>query len=118
MDNTDDHENSYALVFTDPGIPRPAPAFDMLPACQNPGYQQIVVVDKGAESSLDNALSSHKAFRLSNRQAMAEIKAVAQVVDGWQAHFRRLGGGDWDIELLHSSIDRHFLRDQRQWALR
>jgi serine/threonine-protein kinase HipA len=118
MDNTDDYEKNHALVFTDPGVPRLAPAFDMLPACQNLGYQQVGVGDKGAESSLESALSSHKAFRQSNRQAMAEIKAVAQVVDGWQAHFLCLGVGERDIELLHASIDRHFLRDQRQWALR
>ena len=117
MDDSDDHEKNHALVFTDPGVPRLAPAFDMLPACQNLGHQQIVVGGKGAGSSLDNALSSHKAFRLSNRQAMAEIKAVAQVVDGWQAHCRRPGVGDRDIELLHASIDRHFLRDQRHWAM-
>jgi serine/threonine-protein kinase HipA len=118
MDNTDDHEKNHALVFTDAVFPRLAPAFDMLPTCQNLGYQQIGVGARGAESSLENALSSHKAFRLSKQQALAEIKAVAQVVDGWQGHFERLGVGERDIEVLQGSIDRRFLREQREWALR
>jgi serine/threonine-protein kinase HipA len=118
MDNTDDHEKNHALVFPDTAAPRLAPAFDVLPVCQNLGYQQIGVGDKGAESSLENALSSRKAFRLSNRQALSEINAVAQVVDGWRPYFERLGVGARDIELLRASIDSPFLLDQRKWALR
>jgi len=77
-----------------------------------------VAQNRRSESSLENALSFHKAYRLSKQQALAEIQAVAQVVDGWQRHFERLGVGSRDVELLRASIDRRFLRDQRQWALR
>jgi serine/threonine-protein kinase HipA len=118
MDNTDDHEKNHALVFGDSAAPRLAPAFDMLPMCQNRGYQQIGVRVKGSESSLENAMSAHRAFRLSKQQAQAEISAVARMVDGWRMHFERVGVGARDIELLSASIDRHFLADQRKWAVR
>jgi len=118
MDNTDDHEKNHALVFSDTAFPRLAPAFDMLPTCQNLGYQQIGVGVNGSESSLENAISSRKAFRLSDLQARAEIHAVASVVDGWRQHFESAGLGTKDIELLSASIDRPFLLEQRKWALR
>jgi serine/threonine-protein kinase HipA len=118
MDNTDDHEKNHALVFGDSAAPRLAPAFDMLPMCQNRGYQQIGVRVKGSESSLENAMSAHRAFRLSKPQAQAEISAVARMVDGWRMHFERVGVGARDIELLSANIDRHFLADQRKWAVR
>jgi len=118
IDNTDDHEQNHALVFVDPARPRLAPAFDMLPTCQNLGYQQIGVGAQGAVSSLENALGAHKAFRLTHRQATDEICAVAQVVDGWRRHFEQVGVSASDIERIAGSIDRPFLRDQRQWALR
>lgn len=101
-----------------PAIYELAPAFDMLPMCRNLGYQQMGVGEKGSESSLENAMSAHRAFRLSSQQAQAEISAVARVVDGWRAHFERAGVRARDIELLSASIDRHFLAEQRKWALR
>ena len=85
---------------------------------QNLDYHQIGVGEKGGESSLENAMSSYKAFRLSNDQARAEINAVARVVEGWRLHFERLGVGEPDIERLGASIDRPFLLDQRKWAVR
>jgi hypothetical protein len=47
-----------------------------------------------------------------------EISAVARMVDGWRMHFERVGVGARDIESLSASIDRHFLADQRKWAVR
>jgi len=116
MDNTDDHEKNHALVFSKGELPRLAPAFDMLPSCQNLGYQQIGVGERGAESTLENAMSSHKAFRLSKAQARTEIRAVATVVDGCRKHFESLGSGMRDLEMLSASIDRPFLLEQRKWA--
>ena len=116
MDNTDDHEKNHALVFIDGASPRLAPAFDVLPSCQNLGYQQMGVGERGAESTLENAMSSHKAFRLSLAQARTEVRTVANVVDGWREHFESLGVSARDIEMLRASIDRPFLLEQRKWA--
>lgn len=57
MDNTDDHEKNHALVFDDGHQPLLAPAFDLLPSCQNLGYQQIGVGARVSESTQENAMS-------------------------------------------------------------
>ena len=88
----------------------------MLPSCQNLGYQQIGVGERGAESTLENALSAHKAFRLSADQARSAMAQVAHAVDGWRLHFESLGVSARDIEMLSASIDRPFLMEQRRWA--
>lgn len=116
MDNTDDHEKNHALVFSESGSPRLAPAFDVLPSCQNLGYQQIGVGERGAESTLENALSAYKAFRLSADQARSAMAQVAHAVDGWRPHFESVGVNERDIEMLSNSIDRPFLLEQRRWA--
>jgi serine/threonine-protein kinase HipA len=116
MDNTDDHEKNHALVFSEGELPRLAPAFDVLPSCQNLGYQQIGVGERGAESTLENAMSAHKAFRLSAAQARSAAREVANVVDNWRLHFESLGVTARDIEMLSASIDRPFLMEQRRWA--
>ena len=118
MDNTDDHEKNHALVFSAGKSPRLAPAFDVLPSCQNLGYQQIGVGERGAESTLENAMSAHKAFRLSAVQARSAVREVANVVDNWRQHFESLGVSARDIEVLGASIDRTFLMEQRRWAKR
>ena len=116
MDNTDDHEKNHALVFDDGHQPHLAPAFDLLPSCQNLGYQQIGVGARGSESTLENALSDYKAFRLTQAQARQHICEVAGVVAGWRSHFESVGVTAKDIELLSASIDRPFLREQRTEA--
>ena len=116
MDNTDDHEKNHALVCSEGGSPGLAPAFDVLPSCQNLGYQQIGVGERGAESTLENAMSAHKAFRLSADQARSAMQEVAHVVDGWRLHFESVGVSARDIEVISASIDRPFLLEQRHWA--
>jgi serine/threonine-protein kinase HipA len=116
MDNTDDHEKNYALVFSEGESSRLAPAFDVPPSCQNLGYQQIGVGERGAESTLESAMSAHKAFRLSEVQARSAVREAANVVDDWRQHFESLGVSARDIEVLSASIDRPFLMEQRKWA--
>lgn len=118
IDNTDDHEKNHALVHTDGAGPRLSPAYDLVPTCQNLGYQQIGVGVYGAASTLENALSAHKAFRLGLADARRLVREVATVVHGWRAHFEALQVGTNDIEVLSASLDRPFLLDQRLWAMR
>lgn len=114
VDNTDDHEKNHVLIVDGRQQLRLAPAFDVLPAAQALGYQQLRVGRDGAESTRDNALSEHRAFMLTAARAKAIWAEVAAVVDGWLAHFATAGVTQRDIALLAAAIDRPFLRDQRR----
>ena len=113
IDNTDDHEKNHALLMTDSGEYRLAPAYDVLPAGQALGYQQMRVGAAAADSTLENALSECGQFGLNKAQALDEVKSVSQVVAGWKAHFAQAGVAAGDIASLADQIDRPFLREQR-----
>lgn len=115
MDNTDDHEKNHALLVDTQQYLSLAPAFDVLPAGQALGYQQMRVGRAGAESTLSNALSEHRSFALTLQQATAIGTEVAGVVDGWQAHFERCGVSPRDCRLLAQQVDRPFLLVQRRF---
>ena len=91
-----------------------APAFDVLPMGQSLGYQAMCVGQRGAESSLENALSAADQFWLSPKDAAAELRQVAQVVDVWRPHFLAQGLSPAVCDELAQAIDRPFLRDQRR----
>ncbi|MDR7297476.1 serine/threonine-protein kinase HipA [Pelomonas aquatica] len=116
IDNTDDHEKNHALLMNDAGDYLLSPAFDVLPSGQALGYQQMRVGRDMADSTLANAMSEAAAFGLKAKEAAAEARRVAAVVDGWQAHFRAAGVRAGDVALLAEQIDREHLRQQRQVA--
>jgi serine/threonine-protein kinase HipA len=91
-----------------------APAFDVLPAGQALGYQQMRVGRDGADSTIANAMSEAALFGLSAAEARAEAARVAQVCDKWKAHFAQAGVTRRDIAYLARFIDRDFLLDQRR----
>ncbi|MCW7538446.1 type II toxin-antitoxin system HipA family toxin [Aquabacterium sp. A7-Y] len=114
LDNTDDHEKNHVLLVDDAQHYRLAPAFDVLPAGQALGYQQMRVGTEAADSTLENALSMVRYFGLSQDQAVKEVREVAGIVAEWQAHFTACGVRPRDIELYAEQIDRPFLREQRE----
>ena len=116
IDNTDDHEKNHALIVNAAQRYRLSPAFDVLPAGQALGYQQMRVGRDGADATLENALSEHRSFALTSAQAQGVAADVAQVVAGWRAHFKEAGVSPRDIDLLAEQIDRPFLREQRVGA--
>ncbi|MFG6429767.1 type II toxin-antitoxin system HipA family toxin [Roseateles sp. LYH14W] len=113
IDNTDDHEKNHVLLMTDAGDYALSPAFDVLPSGQALGYQQMRVGRDMADSTLANALSEVAAFGLTQGQAMQELRHVAEVVAGWQAHFLAVGVSAADVASLALQIDREALRAQR-----
>jgi serine/threonine-protein kinase HipA len=113
IDNTDDHEKNHALIESDARRYRLSPAFDVLPSGQALGYQQMRVGREGADATIANALSEHRAFALTREHAQSVCADVAQAVRGWRNHFRTLGVSARDIDLLAQQIDREFLRAQR-----
>jgi serine/threonine-protein kinase HipA len=117
IDNTDDHEKNHALIVTERGQYELAPAFDVLPAGQALGFQQMRVGEQAADSTLANALSMSSLFALKGGEAAQEASAVAQVVSGWKEHFAACGVRPADIDLYAQQIDRPFLREQREQAM-
>jgi serine/threonine-protein kinase HipA len=113
IDNTDDHEKNHALLVDDRQRYHLAPAFDVLPAGQALGYQQMRVGRDGAASTLANALSEHRSFALTLDRAKAVAAEVAGAVAGWREHFEECGVRAQDLASLAQQIDRDFLRDQR-----
>ncbi len=113
IDNTDDHEKNHVVLMTNTGEYELSPAFDVLPAGQALGYQQMRVGVDAADSTLENALSECAQFGLKKKDAIEEVRTVCAVVDTWKEHFAREGVATGDIDSLSQQIDRSFLKDQR-----
>src|SRR5262245_58872323 len=114
IDNTDDHEKNHVLLVDDAQQLDLSPAFDVLPSGQALGFQQMRVGTDEADSTLDNALSMCTQFGLKRDAAVADVRTVARVVQGWQEHFLLTGVSPRDIEWYAEQIDRPFLREQRE----
>ena len=115
MDNTDDHERNHSISLNlSDGYYDLTPAYDVVPSLQNLGYQALSVGSRGAESSLDNALTEINEFGIKKPRAIALVQQVAAAVDAWAAHFRQWGVCAADMEQLAASIDRDALRLQRR----
>ncbi|MDP3653253.1 MAG: type II toxin-antitoxin system HipA family toxin [Rhodoferax sp.] len=114
MDNTDDHERNHCLRLDFDGYYALAPAFDVVPTLQNLGYQSLSVGAKGAESTLENALSELSEFGLKRPRALALIQEVARAVEQWPRHFAQHGVCPADMAQLSASIDRDALKSQRR----
>lgn len=113
IDNTDDHEKNHVFLMTNTGEYELSPAFDVLPAGQALGYQQMRVGVYAADSTLENALSECAQFGLKKKDAIEEVRVVCSVVGTWKEHFAREGVAAGDIDSLSQQIDRSFLKDQR-----
>ena len=100
MDNTDDHEKNHALVRNAAGYYELSPAFDVLPAAQGLGYQQMRVGLEGAVSSVDNALSQAQLFGLDTRAAQNLVQQMGAVVGGWKDFFVQTSVSARDIDEL------------------
>ena len=113
IDNTDDHEKNHALVRGADGFYELSPAFDVLPAAQGLGYQQMRVGALGHEATLANALSEARAFGLTDAQARQTVAEIAHQVAHWKQDFKSLGVRDADIDQLAQYLDGVHLREQR-----
>ena len=113
MDNTDDHERNHCLRLGFDGYYELTPAFDVVPTLQNLGYQSLSVGARGAESTLENALSELSEFGIKRPRAMALIQQVARAVEQWPRHFAQHGVCPADMAQLSASIDRDALKSQR-----
>ena len=113
IDNTDDHEKNHALVRGADGFYALSPAFDVLPAAQGLGYQQMRVGALGHESSIGNALSEARAFGLTDAVARQTVAQISGQVAQWKAVFTHLNVRDADIDVLAQYLDGVQLSEQR-----
>jgi serine/threonine-protein kinase HipA len=107
IDNTDDQEKNHALVRGADGFYALSPAFDVLPAAQGLGYQQMRVGAMGHESSLTNALSEARAFGLTDAVARQTVAEISRQVAQWKSVFKGLKVRDADIDLLAQYVGGH-----------
>jgi serine/threonine-protein kinase HipA len=114
MDNTDDHERNHGVRLGFDGYYELAPAYDVVPSLQNLGYQALSVGARGAESTLENALSELSEFGLKRPRAIELVQGVARAVDQWARHFTQQGVCPADMAQLEASIDRDALKFQRK----
>jgi serine/threonine-protein kinase HipA len=117
IDNTDDYEKIHALVRGEDGFYALSLAFDVLPAVQGLGYQQMRVGAMGHESSMANALSEARAFGLTDLQARQIAAEISGQVAQWRAVFKSLNVRDADIDLLAQYLDGAHLGEQRRLFL-
>jgi serine/threonine-protein kinase HipA len=117
VDNTDDHEKNHALVRSADGFYALSPAFDVRPAAQGLGYQQMRVGAQGHEASIANALSEASAFGLSQSLARQTVADIATQVAQWKTVFQSMGVRDADIDMLAQYLDGEKLRGQRKEAI-
>ncbi len=117
IDNTDDHEKNHALVRGADGFYALSPAFDVLPAAQGLGYQQMRVGALGHESSVANAMSQVRAFGLTDAQARHMVCEIAGQVTPWKAVFKSLNVRHADMDVLTQYLDGPHLSEQRRLAL-
>ena len=116
IDNTDDHEKNHSLLVINPlenGRLKLAPAYDVLPTNSGQGYQEFICGAQGRDSTLENAMSQCEAFGLLPAEAAAEVVAVIDSVNTWQAHFAQAGVAERDIESLAERINGEELLAQR-----
>lgn len=113
IDNTDDHEKNHVLVRGEHGFYALSPAFDVLPAAQGLGYQQMRVGAMGHESSMTNALSEVRAFGLTDVQARQMAAEISGQVVQWKAVFKSLNVRDADVAVLAQYLDGAQLAEQR-----
>jgi serine/threonine-protein kinase HipA len=105
IDNTDDHEKNHVLVRSDDGFYALSPAFDVLPAAQGLGYQQMRVGAQGNEASIANALSEARAFGLTDMAARQTVAEIATQVSQWKTVFQSLNVRDADMDVLARYVD-------------
>lgn len=91
--NSDDHLRNHGVVHDGRGW-RLSPLYDVVPTPQL-GTDRFLVLrlgDEGKRATLENALSGHAAFGLSQDHAASDVKQLRQqVAAGWEAAVRASG---------------------------
>jgi serine/threonine-protein kinase HipA len=107
VSNDDDHLRNHGFIWDDHVHGwRLSPLYDVLP---RPSFSQerllhLGIGTKGREATIDNALTSHERFDLSEKTALAIISQVWQVVREWRAYFDEFGVSPHEINKVASAF--------------
>lgn len=103
--NTDDHARNHAMLYDiKAGQWRLAPAYDMLPILNPQGQQALGIGIHGRASTIDNLLSAHAAFGISNDTAWLTIHSICERMTTWEDIFLKYGVNKADIAILRQVI--------------
>lgn len=101
VSNDDDHLRNHGFIWdaTLPGW-RLSPLYDVLPRPSNATerYLHLSLGKDGRLATLDNALSSHNKFTLSQRTASQMIADIWHVVREWRVYFEEFGVNAVEME--------------------
>ncbi|SAK55451.1 putative protein related to capsule biosynthesis enzyme-like protein [Caballeronia hypogeia] len=107
ISNSDDHLRNFGFLWdTELRSWRLSPVYDVLP---QPGiaserFQHLAVGKSGRLATLDNALSDHEAFQVSEACACELIADVWAAVRNWRALFESSGVAQRDIDAVQSAF--------------
>lgn len=115
MDNTDDHEKNHAFTRNSDGTWSLTPAFDI--SIQGNGLleQALMIGTSGTEGSIDNLLSAHERFGLSESEAVDILRKTMDVVMNWKEFFSQEANlTSFDIDMMsdyinHDSLNRRLI---------
>ena len=107
VSNDDDHLRNHGFIW-DSGLTgwRLSPLYDVLPRASHATerFLHLGVGESGRLASLDNALSWHNKFTLSERAAAQIIADVWQVVREWRVYFDEFGVDATEIDKIASAF--------------
>ena len=102
--NTDDHMKNHGFLMTDDKRKRYSlsPAFDILPHLDAPQRLQSIGVGLyGREASIENLLSAHGRFGISEKHARQIIQEIQDIVKDWRIYYQNMGVGERDMAILN-----------------
>ncbi|SAL18765.1 HipA domain-containing protein [Caballeronia sordidicola] len=103
----DDHLRNHAFIWDEAiGGWRLSPLYDVVPrpSISSERYLHLGVGTQGRLATLDNALTEHRAFGLSQQAAAEIVSEVWEVVRNWRTHFVESGVEGKDLQTIASAF--------------
>lgn len=99
--NDDDHPRNHGLIGVERGW-RLSPAYDIVPTPKASHERNLAMTigDRGRQATISNLLSNCARFRLSEEQALNEIRRIVPVIRDWRKIFFESGVSPKDIEYI------------------
>ena len=100
--NTDDHARNHGFITAKDNISL-SPAFDITPTASTKGLSTnfdlaINIGNQGRSATIENAMSSYKAFGITWDEALKSLSDVTCSVSQWEAVFKEIGVSSSDTE--------------------
>lgn len=87
--NRDDHLRNHGFI-RQPGGWRLAPAYDMNPSTKKDAHV-LALDDSSTDPDLDTVMATAELYRVSTRDAQADLTRLRQVLGNWEQKAKQLG---------------------------